>query len=386
MRIVAYGESMGSGGYVRYCQGVFGSGATPPDVQTLFVCSESLAQVLHSLDSNVHVVSHPWIDSRSRWKRWVWLLFFYPRLLRKIRPDLEFYPNAHIRAYMRRPASCVTTCHNLLLFDPLELSLMATDWKAKVAWNRAAARQASSMRRSQAVIFPSEHAQNVVSSALGGHISSAVVPHGVDSCYFEVPIHSNADGQSMSILYVSTILSYKHQDAVVTAVADLRRRLQKDIRLTLVGSTEVVHSATSRLSQTIRQEHAERFTTVLGEVPHDQVLSMMWAADIFVFASSCEVFGIALLEAMAAGLPIACSSKSGLPDLLLDGGVYFDPFDSTSIADAIEKLVLDSGLRDHLSRRAREIARSYSWKESARATYAVLMHASIGPSRVIPDE
>jgi len=45
MKIVAYGESMGRGGYVRYCQGVFGSGAAPPDVQTYFVCSESLAQV-----------------------------------------------------------------------------------------------------------------------------------------------------------------------------------------------------------------------------------------------------------------------------------------------------------------------------------------------------
>ena len=45
MRIVAYGESKGSDGYVRYCQGIFGSGATPPDVQTYFVCSESMAQV-----------------------------------------------------------------------------------------------------------------------------------------------------------------------------------------------------------------------------------------------------------------------------------------------------------------------------------------------------
>jgi glycosyltransferase involved in cell wall biosynthesis len=272
------------------------------------------------------------------------------------------------------------------LFDPLELSLMGEDWKAKVSWNRYAAQQASSMRRSQAVIFPSEHAQKVVSKSLGGHIPSVVVPHGVDNSYFEVPMCNKMDNQSISILYVSTILSSKHQDAVVTAIADLRRRLQKDIRLTLVGSTEVDHTATSRLSQTIHQEHAEQFTTVLGEVSHDQVLSMMSATDIFVFASSCEVFGIALLEAMAAGLPIACSNKSGLPGLLRDGGVYFDPFDSASIAAAVEKLVLDSGLRNDLSRRAREIARSYSWKESACATYAVLMHASIGPRRVIPDE
>jgi len=45
MRIVAYGESMGSGGYVRYCQGVFGNGATAPDVQACSVCSEPLVEV-----------------------------------------------------------------------------------------------------------------------------------------------------------------------------------------------------------------------------------------------------------------------------------------------------------------------------------------------------
>lgn len=386
MKIVVYAETMGSGGYVRYCQGVFGSGATPLGVQTFLICSESLSRALHSLDSNVHVLSHPWIDSRSRWKRWMWLLFSYPRLLRSLHPDVEFFPNGHVRAYLRRPAYCVTTCHNLLLFDPLELPLMTGNWKARMRWNRYAAQQASSMRRSQAVIFPSQHAQKVVSKFLGGHIPSVVVPHGVDSPYFEVLMRSKMDSQSISVLYVSTILSSKHQDVVVTAITDLRRRLGKDICLTLVGSTEVDYASTSRLRQTIHREHAEQFTAVLGDVSHDQVLSMMSATDIFVFASSCEVFGIALLEAMAAGLPIACSDRTGLPALLRDGGVYFDPFDPRSIADAVEKLVLNRGLRDHSSHRAREIAYSYTWEKSARTTYAVLTSAVRSSRKVAQDE
>ena len=61
-------------------------------------------------------------------------------------------------------------------------------------------------------------------------------------------------------------------------------------------------------------------------------------SNIFIFASSCENMPITLIEGMASGLPIACSDRGPMPEVLQDGGVYFNPEDCKSIVFAIEKL------------------------------------------------
>ena len=104
-------------------------------------------------------------------------------------------------------------------------------------------------------------------------------------------------------------------------------------------------------------------------VPNEQVADLIADADLFVFASSCETFGIALLEAMTVGKPIACSDESSLPETLKDGGEYFDPHDPQSIAQAIRRLIDDPNRRAQLANRAKEHAASYSWTRCARETW-----------------
>ena len=103
------------------------------------------------------------------------------------------------------------------------------------------------------------------------------------------------------------------------------------------------------------------------------VAALIAEADLFVFASSCETFGIALLEAMAVGIPIACSSRSSLPETLKDAGEYFDPYDSQSIGLAIRQLTDDPSRRTQLAKRAKELAASYSWSRCARETWQFVM-------------
>ena len=72
---------------------------------------------------------------------------------------------------------------------------------------------------------------------------------------------------------------------------------------------------------------------------------------------------------MAAGVPIACSNRSSLPETLQDGGEYFDPEDAASIAAAIDRLVQDPARRQALAVRAWELARQYSWATCAALTW-----------------
>ena len=137
-------------------------------------------------------------------------------------------------------------------------------------------------------------------------------------------------GQPLRCLYVSNAAPYKHQWHVVRAVADLRRR-GFDLRLVLVGGG--TGAAQQRLEAELALSDPRReFVTTIGLLPAERLPSVLAEADLFVFASSCENMPNTLVEAMAAGLPIACSNRGPMPEVLADGGVAFDPESPPSIA------------------------------------------------------
>jgi glycosyltransferase involved in cell wall biosynthesis len=121
-------------------------------------------------------------------------------------------------------------------------------------------------------------------------------------------------------------------------------------------------------------DEADRFVSVREFVPPAHLPALLEQADIFVFASSCENMPNTLLEAMASGLPIACSNRGPMPDILQDGGVYFDPEDDASIAAALRTLAVDPVLRRRLGRRTSDLASAYSWRRCAHETWSFLIH------------
>lgn len=108
------------------------------------------------------------------------------------------------------------------------------------------------------------------------------------------------------------------------------------IRLDLYGSARV--SILPRLTKAIDQVDARReFIHYWGAVDYKEIDRCYAAADLCVFASSCENMPNILIESMAAGLPIACSNRGPMPEVLGDAGIYFDPEDAASIACAVRK-------------------------------------------------
>ena len=93
---------------------------------------------------------------------------------------------------------------------------------------------------------------------------------------------------------------------------------------------------------------------------------------------------VTLLEAMAAGLPIACSSRGPMPEVLEDGGVYFDSEDPDSIAAAIEDLITDPRKRTRLAARAKELSHQYSCPRCARETFSFIAQIAIRSQETNP--
>jgi glycosyltransferase involved in cell wall biosynthesis len=98
-------------------------------------------------------------------------------------------------------------------------------------------------------------------------------------------------------------------------------------------------------------------------------LEGLWGvAQVFVFPSLYEGFGLPVLEAMARGVPVACSNASSLPEVAGEAALLFDPYDEFAIAAAIERLLVDP---DEAARRralGRQRALLFTWQRTARAT------------------
>src|SRR3990167_3830183 len=90
----------------------------------------------------------------------------------------------------------------------------------------------------------------------------------------------------------------------------------------------------------------------LGHVNSHELPALYAGAEIFVFPSIYEGFGLPPLEAMSYGVPVAVSKSSSLPEVVGDAGLYFDPLNPADIAEKIRMLLTDASLRERLKKRS----------------------------------
>ncbi|MDB4701447.1 glycosyltransferase [Akkermansiaceae bacterium] len=215
------------------------------------------------------------------------------------------------------------------------------------------------------VVFLTNYTSNLIQKSCGHLKNYKVIPHGFNEIFSNVE-RTKILSKSIVCTYISNIDMYKNQENVVKSIEFLRKKY--DIILNLVGGGE--GRAFKNLSKQIKQSDPEGvFVSQYGFLTHEENIQILNKTDIFIFASSCETFGITLLEGMAAGMTIACSNKSSLPELIEDGGILFDPTNSSSISNALEQLISNENLRLELSIKARKISNKYSWRRCSVETF-----------------
>jgi glycosyltransferase involved in cell wall biosynthesis len=121
-----------------------------------------------------------------------------------------------------------------------------------------------------------------------------------------------------------------------------------------------------------------------GFLSDDMLQSLLPAAELLVCPSIYEGFGLPILEAMAAGVAVACSSSAALPEVAGDAALYFDPFSIEDMARQISRLALDQGLRAELCRLGRDNLARFSWDVAAQKTLSAYVLASRPPVALAP--
>jgi len=245
--------------------------------------------------------------------------------------------------------------------------------------------QASTFRRADGVIVLTDHAREVLSGlAVSPRQRIAVIPHGVDRSFLRPPraqhgLETFSAERPLRLLYVSKVDLYKHQWTVAEAVAELRSE-GLPIALRLVGPA--YGPAASRPLATLDAiDPARHYVRYEAAVERRYLPDAYASADGFVFASTCENLPNILIEAMAAGLPIACSNRRPMPDVLGPDAFYFDPESRESIVAALRALVIDPEARNRAAEAAYARAQSFSWERCARETFAFVRETAGGAGR-----
>ena len=291
--------------------------------------------------------------------------------------DVLFLPGG---SYGGRFHPFVTMSRSLLPFQAAERRRYGlSSMHLKMLLLRAG--QASTFRRADGVIFLNDYARDVVLEATGPLAArTAIVPHGVHDAFRRAPrpqepAAAYGPDRPFRLLYVSNIEPYKHQWHVVDAVARLRAR-GLPIALELVGHSYPVArprlDAALAAATTAGEDRGGAAIRYTGPAAHAALVRHYHDADAFVFASSCENMPNILLEAMAAGLPIACADRGPMPGVLGDAGLYFDPEAPATIAGALERLFGDPALRATLAAGAHARAAAFSWTRCAEETFRFL--------------
>ena len=319
----------------------------------------------------------PSLDKSLPW-RIFWQQLILPGVLRRAGCNVLFSPGGSVPTRMSIPS--VTMSQNLLPFEKNERRRFGVISWMNVKLKLVGILQSKSFRRANGVIFLSRYAEKLINSIVKIR-RTALIPHGVEARFscavreMQSPEYYSM-GKPFRLLYVSIIAGYKHQLSVAKAVAVCRSK-GLPIEIDFVGPAyKAAHS--DLIEEIERLDKNRQFIHYRGAIAFEELHKAYAQADAFVFASSCENLPNILFEAMSAGLPILCSNRGPMPEVLGDAGLYFDPENVESITDAITKIFQEPVLREKFAAMGKQRVRNYSWERCADETFCFIEKVASG--------
>jgi glycosyltransferase involved in cell wall biosynthesis len=179
------------------------------------------------------------------------------------------------------------------------------------------------------------------------------------------------------ILYAAASLPHKNHARLFEALKMLKEK-GETIKLVLIGARDKGHGAIADKIDTMGLQNDVVFT---GWLPFEDIPSIYCASEVFVFPSLNEGFGLPVIEAMACGVPVACSNIEPLPEVAGGAAHLFDPYDPASIAEGLSAVITDRDLRRDLIGKGFGRAAEFNWENTALQTLEFIMsHGKGGKS------
>lgn len=269
----------------------------------------------------------------------------------------------HYNAPLFERAPMVITIHDVIhLTDPAY-------GRSFKAWAYARLMLYKAARKAARIITVSEYSKDQIIERLDvPNAKVSTIPNGADKEF--LPMDKGTAFRRVStalgirgpyLLFVGGLKPHKNVATLLRAFALLRERREISQRLVILGHGERVYDELVRECVRLQIGPWVDFVAPVHRALLPQVYA---AADTLVMPSTAEGFGLPVLEAMACGTPVICSQAASLPEVGGDAALYFDPRSVEGLADAMERLLDSTELREAMRNKGLAQASRFTWKES----------------------
>jgi len=300
---------------------------------------------------------------------------FLPLQLIKIKPDLVHFPHFNV------PIFCwgkyVVTIHDLIKHQSRG-SQTTTRWPI-FYWFKYLNYKILvwlAVKRAAKIITPSNYWKEELMRRYDLPAEKIVVTYeGIDKKYqisnikyqiSNLKILRKYNIEKPFVIYTGSLYPHKNVEVLIRAV----KKLNKEIRLYLVivCARNIFYK---RFLQKVEKLGVKDYVNFVGFVPDEELVTIYQQAEVFVFPSLIEGFGLPGLEAMACGLPVLVSDIPVFREIYKDAVIYFDPFSINDLAEKIKKIIKDKKLKEKLRLKAKKLISSYSWEKMAKKTIKI---------------
>tara|TARA_B100001093_G_C26779197_1_gene993791 strand:+ start:510 stop:1640 length:1131 start_codon:yes stop_codon:yes gene_type:complete len=365
MKIVIDASRNRSGGAVAYLKNFIKNlNLKNTNVKEIIIFSQK--EILKQIPNKPFLIkySHPFLEKNILFQI-IWQLILLPIYLKKKNIDILF--SADATTFCNYSKSIVFN-QDILSFDKEALNQISFSIE-KIRLYVIRILQIRAMNYADEVIFLSNFSKKIISKDLKNKLNFNIIYHGIEKKIQRLG-KKNSNNLSwnhkkkkkIKIVYVSPLFYYKNHLTVAKAYSRLTKKY-RNLDIKFIGDYK---NNLSLYHNIINQNLSINKNNFVGEVNHKDVIKILCKSDIFVFASSSETFGISLVEAMAIGMPIVCSNKSSLPEILKNGGLYFNPKNDLQLSNQIELFIKNKDLRKIKSKEAKKISLRYSWEENVQ--------------------
>ena len=327
------------------------------DTEYVLLCQHDDQQAVRELGENFRAVTEsagPYSVSEQ---------LSVPLHLGRASPQLFHTP--HYVLPVLTPCRSIVTIHDCihLIFPQYLRHRMAHAYARTMFW--------TAVHRASRILTVSEASKNDILRFFGVPSERVtVIYNAIDDRFHEEPpeeqlvrVRERYQLHNRFLMYAGNVKPHKNLERLIDAFVLLRKKGLDDLQLLITGS-EI--SRYSTLRRAVHRHNLHKHVRFLGYQSEDTLAALYRLADIFVFPSLYEGFGLPPLEAMASGTPVVVSNVSSLPEVVGDAGVLVNPYDPQAIADGISRLLDDPQLRRELIARGLVRARAFSWPESVK--------------------
>jgi glycosyltransferase involved in cell wall biosynthesis len=226
-------------------------------------------------------------------------------------------------------------------------------------------------RRADLIFTLSQASKAEISGRLGIPPEKIVVFHTGVSDHFRLPAGTAAEQEErrrelgLPQAYVLSVGAHdprRNLKTLLAAYRKLKSGRPVEQKLVVVGPKTPYYREVWETTRSLGLEEDVRY---LDYVPNEELPSYYGLADLYVYPSSEEGFGLTPLEAMACGCPVVTSGASSLPEVVGDAAVLVNPTDADELAEAMGRVLSDRDLKSSLIRKGSERAREFSWRAGA---------------------